>query len=84
VSQSGNMGVTTTNSCQRRGIGIDKFTSVGNEAQIGAVDILDYLRDDPHTTCVMMYIEGIDDGRRFLDVARKTAAVKPVVVLRTG
>jgi acyl-CoA synthetase (NDP forming) len=84
VSQSGNMGVTTTGLCQRRGIGIDKFTSVGNEAQIGAVDILDYLRDDPHTTCVMMYIEGVDDGRRFLDVARRTTAVKPVVVLRAG
>ncbi|MBN1630212.1 MAG: acetate--CoA ligase family protein, partial [Thermoleophilia bacterium] len=84
VSQSGNMGVTTTNECQRRGIGIDKFASVGNEAQMGAVDILDYLRDDPSTTCVMMYIEGVDDGRRFMDVARKTTAVKPVVVLRTG
>jgi acyl-CoA synthetase (NDP forming) len=84
VSQSGNMGVTTSNACQRRGIGIDKFVSVGNEAQIGAVDILDYLRDDPNTTCVMMYIEGIDDGKRFMDVARRTTAVKPVVVLRTG
>ena len=78
------MGVTTSNACQRRGIGIDKFASVGNEAQIGAVDILDYLRDDPNTTCVMMYIEGVDDGRHFMDVARRTTAVKPVVVLRTG
>ena len=84
VSQSGNLGVMVTNTCDRRGIGIDKFASVGNEAQIGAVDVLEYLRDDPHTTCVMMYIEGITDGKRFLDVARRTAAVKPVVVLRTG
>jgi acyl-CoA synthetase (NDP forming) len=84
VSQSGNMGVAMTGLCTRRGIGIDKVASVGNEAQIGAVDILDYLRDDPHTTCIMMYIEGIDDGRRFLDVARRTTAVKPVAVLRAG
>ena len=42
VSQSGNIGVQTTHSCQRRGIGIDKFLSVGNEAQIGVVDALDY------------------------------------------
>jgi len=84
ISQSGNMGVTTSNNCERRGIGIDKFASVGNEAQIGAVDILDYLRDDPHTTCVMMYIEGIDDGRRFMEVAKRATAAKPVVVLRTG
>jgi acyl-CoA synthetase (NDP forming) len=84
VSQSGNIGVQTTNTCQRRGIGIDKFLSVGNEAQIGVVESLEYLRDDPHTTCIMAYMEGIDDGRRFMDVARRTAAVKPVVVLRTG
>jgi len=84
VSQSGNMGVTTTGLCQRRGIGIDKFTSVGNEAQIGAVDVLEYLKDDSNTTCVMMYIEGINDGRRFLDVASRTTKVKPVVVLRAG
>ena len=84
VSQSGNLGVMIANSCQRRGIGIDKFASVGNEAQIGAVDILEYERDNPSTTCVMMYIEGVDDGRRFIDAARSTTAVKPVVVLRTG
>lgn len=84
ISQSGNMGVTTSNSCDRRGIGIDKFASVGNEAQIGAIDIIDYLRDDPNTTCVMAYIEGVDDGRRFMEVARRVTAVKPVVVLRTG
>jgi acyl-CoA synthetase (NDP forming) len=84
VSQSGNLGVMVTNTCQRRGIGIDKFASVGNEAQIGAVEVLEYLKDDPNTTSIMMYIEGIDDGTRFLDVARRTAAVKPVVVLRTG
>jgi len=84
VSQSGNLGVTVTHECKRRGIGIDKFLSVGNEAQIGVVDIIDYLRDDPHTTCIIAYIEGIDDGRRFLEVARRTAAVKPIVVLRGG
>jgi len=84
ISQSGNMGVTTSNNCDRRGIGIDKFASVGNEAQIGAIDIIEYLRDDPNTTCVMAYIEGVDDGRRFMEVARRVTEVKPVVVLRTG
>jgi acyl-CoA synthetase (NDP forming) len=84
VSQSGNLGTQIVSDCQRRGIGIDKFASVGNEAQIGAVEVLDYLRDDPNTTSIMMYIEGIDDGRRFLEIARRTTAVKPVVVLRAG
>ena len=84
VSQSGNIGVMTTNTCQRRGIGIDKFLSVGNEAQIGVVEAFDYLKDDPNTTSIMAYMEGIDDGRRFMEVAKKTTAKKPLAVLRTG
>ncbi len=84
ISQSGNIGVMTTNTCQRRGIGIDKFLSVGNEAQIGVVEAFDYLKDDPNTTSVMAYMEGIDDGRRFMEVAKNLTAVKPLSVLRTG
>ena len=82
VSQSGNIGTQIVNSCERRGIGIDKFVSVGNEAQVSALDVADYLCDDPSTASIMMYLEGIDDGRRFLEVMRRTTAVKPVVVLR--
>ncbi len=84
VSQSGNIGTQIVNSCERRGIGIDKFVSVGNEAQVSAVDVADYLREDPSTTSIMMYLEGIDDGGHFLEVMRRTTPVKPVVVLRGG
>ncbi len=84
ISQSGNMVTTISNNCSRRGIGIDKAASVGNEAQTGAIDIVDYLRDNPNTTAVMMYVEGIDDGRKFMEIAKRTTAVKPMVVLRTG
>ena len=84
VSQSGSIGPTVVNTCERRGIGVDKFVSVGNEAQVSAFDVLDHLRDDPVTECIMMYLEGIDDGRHFLDAAGTTTAVKPVVVLRGG
>jgi acyl-CoA synthetase (NDP forming) len=84
VSQSGSIGPTVVNSCERRGIGVDKFVSVGNEAQVSAFDVLDHLRDDPNTECVMMYLEGIDDGRHFMEAARRATHVKPVVVLRGG
>ena len=84
VSQSGSMGPTVINMCQRREIGLDKFISVGNEAMVSAFDVLDYLRDDPYTDCVMLYLEGIDDGRHFLEAARRTTTKKPVVVLRGG
>ena len=84
VSQSGNIGTQIVNSCERRGIGIDKFISVGNEAQVTALDVVDHLREDTSTTSIMMYLEGIDDGQRFLEVMRRTTPVKPVVVLRGG
>jgi acyl-CoA synthetase (NDP forming) len=84
VSQSGSMGPTVINMCSRREIGLDKFISVGNEAMVSAFDVLDYLRDDPATDCVMLYLEGIDDGRHFLEAAKRTTEKKPVVVLRGG
>ena len=84
ASQSGNIGVQILKACERRGIGLEKFLSLGNEAQIGVVDAIEYLRGDPNTACIMAYVEGIDEGRRFLEVAKRTTAVKPVVVLRGG
>jgi acyl-CoA synthetase (NDP forming) len=84
ASQSGNIGVQMTKTCERRGIGVDKFVSVGNEAQVGALDVLDYLRDDPATECALLYLEGVDDGRQFMESCRRATAVKPVVVVRGG
>ncbi len=84
VSQSGNLGVQITKASERREIGLDKFIGVGNEAQVSFIDVLDYLRTDDRTECVLLYVEGIEDGRRFLEVAAATTAVKPVVVIRGG
>jgi len=52
ASQSGNIGTQIVDACERRGIGIDKFISVGNEAQVSAIDVLDYLRNDRMATAV--------------------------------
>ena len=84
VSQSGSLGVQIVKASERRAIGMDKFISVGNEAQVSVVHVLDHLRADERTKCVLMYVEGIDDGRQFMEVAARTAAVKPVVVARGG
>ena len=84
VSQSGSLGVQIVKASERRAIGLDKFISVGNEAQVSAVDVLDHLRADERTGCVLMYVEGIDDGRHFMEVAARTTSEKPVVVIRGG
>jgi acyl-CoA synthetase (NDP forming) len=84
VSQSGNLGVQLSALADRRDLGVRCFVGVGNEAQVSAIDVLEHLASDDGTSCVLAYLEGIDDGRRLFDVARATSLAKPVVVLRGG
>ncbi|HZL06298.1 MAG TPA: DUF1801 domain-containing protein, partial [Coriobacteriia bacterium] len=84
VSQSGNIGVQLVTRAERRGVGIDKYVTVGNQASTSALDVLDALGDDAQTATALVYLEGTGDGRRFLDVMRRITPKKPVVVLRGG
>ncbi len=84
VSQSGNLGLQLLVSAERRKGGVGKFIGVGNEAMIDAVDFINYLHTDPETNTIVAYMEGFDDGRRLLDVMKRTTLDKPVVVLRGG
>ena len=84
VSQSGNLGLQLLVSAESRHGGVGKFIGVGNEAQIDAVDFINYLHTDSETNTIVAYMEGFDDGRRLLDVVRQTTVDKPVVVLRGG
>lgn len=62
------------------GIGID----IGNCADVGFTECLDYLARDPRIQVINLHIEGLRDGRRFMEAARRAAAVKPVLALKTG
>ncbi len=84
ISQSGNIGVQLVTRAERRGIGIDKYVTVGNQATTSALDVLDALADDPQTAAVLLYLEEVGDGRRFIDVLRRITPKKPVVVLPGG
>ena len=84
ISQSGNIGTQLLMAAERRGIGVEKFVSSGNQATTDANDLLEYLSDDPGTEVVIMYLEGVGDGRRFYDLARATTPRKPIVVMRGG
>lgn len=84
ISQSGNIGVQLITRAERRGVGIDKYVTVGNQASTTALDVLDALGDDPETSAVLAYLEEIGDGRRFIDVLRRITLKKPVVVLPGG
>lgn len=84
ISQSGNIGTQLLMTAERRGVGVEKFVSSGNQATTDANDLLEYLADDPRTGVVVMYLEGMGDGRRFYELARATTPRKPVIVMRGG
>ncbi len=84
ISQSGTYVAQTIVHLQKRGIYFSKAVSVGNEADVNIIDVLEYFGEDPHTRAVSMYIETIRDPRRFLAVARKITPRKPVIAQYVG
>ncbi len=84
ISQSGNLGVQLMTWGRRKGIGFSRFIGSGNEANTEMSDFLEYLGEDEHTRIIILYIEGIDDGRRFLEVASRITPHKPIIALKAG
>jgi acyl-CoA synthetase (NDP forming)/GNAT superfamily N-acetyltransferase len=58
--------------------------TIGNKMDINETDILEYLSDDDHISVIVMYMEDIRSGKRFVEVARRAAVRKPVIILKTG
>ena len=84
VTQSGNIGATLLHSAQVGGVGFCRLISVGNSAMLGVEDFLAFLAEDEETTTVALYVEGVRDGRRFVEALRAAARRKPVVLLKGG
>lgn len=84
ISQSGALAEEAIAASRARHIPLGTVVSVGNAMQLGVDDYLAYLGDDPAVTSVLLYVEGIEDARRFRGIARKVAAKKPVVGLFGG
>lgn len=84
ISQSGAVGTSMLDFAEKENIGFAKFISVGNEAGLKENDFLEYLLNDEQTKAVVMYLEAVSDGKRFLDLAKKITAVKPLVILKAG
>ncbi|MGQ4912400.1 MAG: CoA-binding protein [Candidatus Thorarchaeota archaeon] len=84
LSQSGGVAIATYTAGVESGLGFSKLFSFGNQVDITPSELLDYFADDDETRVVGAYIEGTKDGRAMLDSLRRTAARKPVVVLKGG
>ena len=84
VAQSGNLGTQLLAFAGREDIGIRAFSGSGNEAMITIEDYLDGFEIDDLTRTVVLYIESVKNGRRFLESARRVGRKKPVIVLKGG
>ncbi|MFQ5831887.1 MAG: acetate--CoA ligase family protein [Candidatus Thorarchaeota archaeon] len=84
VSQSGALGGMIIYEARAKRIGMSKFASLGNAADVQFSEIIDYLGEDSGTTVIAMYVEGVDQGRTFFESLHEAARKKPVVVLKGG
>jgi len=82
VSQSGALLIGIDAQTYVRGIGFDKLISIGNMSDVNFADTIEWLDQDEKTSCISLYIEGLNDGRRVIDVGRK--ASKPIIALKSG
>jgi acetyltransferase len=84
VSQSGAVCGGVIDWALGAGIGLSRIVTLGNQADVTETDILELLADDDKTRVIAMYLEGVDEGRRFVQVARHVSALKPIVAIKAG
>jgi len=84
LSQSGAFALAVIDWAKEANVGFSKVVSLGNKAVLDECDFMEYLAEDNETEVIMMYLEDVRDGWRFMDVARRITRTKPVVVLKSG
>lgn len=84
LSQSGAICGGIVDIVRARRIGFSAFVSLGNMADVSETDMLEYFAADPDTKIITLYLEGLRDGKRFMEVARRVTPTKPVLVLKAG
>jgi acyl-CoA synthetase (NDP forming) len=84
MSQSGGLGIAIIDAAGRLGIGLSSFVSVGNKCDLSGNDFLQYWEQDDGTDLVLLYLESFGNPRKFARVARRVAAAKPVLAVKSG
>jgi acyl-CoA synthetase (NDP forming) len=84
MAQSGVFGNILLDHLPTAGLKISKVATLGNKIDLDEADFLDYFAADPGTRVILIYMEGTNDGPRFLQALRRTCRIKPVVILKSG
>jgi len=84
MSQSGALGTAILDWAQAGRLGLSKFVSLGNKADVSEIDLLRAWAKDPTSNVILSYMEGLPDGQEFISVAREVSKIKPIVALKSG
>jgi len=84
MSQSGALGTAILDWAQAGRLGLNKFVSLGNKADVSETDLLRAWAEDSNSKVILAYVEGLPDGQEFIEVARQVSRHKPVIVLKSG
>jgi len=84
LSHSGAICEAVIDWARGQGFGLSRLVSLGNQLDLTEADFLEPTVADPHTRVVAMYLEGIGDGRRFVEQARRASQLKPLVAIKVG
>jgi acetyl coenzyme A synthetase (ADP forming)-like protein len=84
ITQSGAVGSVVIDWMARKGYKISKFISYGNAADVDEADLIEYLANDEKTKVICAYFEGVKEGRKFFEIAKRIAHKKPIIVLKGG
>jgi len=84
ISHSGAICAAVIDWARGQGFGLSRLVSLGNQLDVTETDVLTAVAADPHTRVVTLYLEGVSDGRRFVQVAEQVSRQKPVLALKVG
>jgi len=84
ISQSGAMCLALASMIHSQNLGVSLATGIGNGADVSVPDAVEYLADDPNTKVIILYLEGVRDGKKLYDVIARTTDKKPVLVMAMG
>jgi acetyltransferase len=84
ISQSGALGQAIIDYSREVNIGLSKFASLGNRADVSVNDILNYCADDPNVELILLYLESFGNPRNFIKIARELSRTKPIIAVKSG
>ncbi len=85
ITQSGALGIALMGWTITNKIGLSSIISIGNKAQIGESELLEsFLKDDPNTKAILLYVEGLIDGRQSMKTFKEVGLKKPIIALKSG